>query len=367
MPNTETAGAGAKPERTPQDYAIEHAEYMAQDAERLLDTINHLNAQRDEDGDAFDSDALARAEEAVTEAFGSVRNGIYEFRKRRDRATAQPAEAQQPGAAYAAPQFPDHPEPMVMDWSAIEISVIAQYGRDMYEAGKRQSHGHPYPTIDDLCARIKAADDAAADSDYMLDSNDCIAVLRGEWTAPLAMDKPERAPHGQAPAQAAPAAVAGQSGYGPKVTVKRRCSDCKACNSESYAVQGDSGHYVYCEHPSLPERKYIGDTRWDTPGWCPAAAPTTKPAPQQEPILYDPKALLEVFQKAQAGSGSPAGTLRGIAAVIASWESREPHTWLIAAHQPSTAAQGDARESEYQRGYRQGYEQRDAEVRGALV
>lgn len=76
--------------------------------------------------------------------------------------------------------------------------------------------------------------------------------------------------------------VTGPSGYGPKVTVKRRCSDCKACNSESYAVQGDSGHYVYCEHPSLPERKYIGDTHWDTPDWCPAAAPTAHPASQQE-------------------------------------------------------------------------------------
>jgi len=57
----------------------------------------------------------------------------------------QPAGAQQPGAAFEAlpvtPQFPDHPEPMVMDWSALEISVIAQYGRDMYEAGKRASHG----------------------------------------------------------------------------------------------------------------------------------------------------------------------------------------------------------------------------------
>lgn len=81
-------------ERTPKDYAIEHAEYMAQDAERLLEAINHLNAQRDEDGEAFDSDALAHAEEAATEAFGAVRNGIYEFRKRRDRAAAQPAGAQ---------------------------------------------------------------------------------------------------------------------------------------------------------------------------------------------------------------------------------------------------------------------------------
>lgn len=92
----------------------------------------------------------------------------------------------------------------------------------------------------------------------------------------------DRASHGQAPAKAAPAAVTGPSGYGPKVTVKRSCSDCKACNSESYAVQGDSGHYVYCEHPSLPERKYIGDTHWDTPDWCPAAAPTAHPASQQE-------------------------------------------------------------------------------------
>lgn len=90
-----------------------------------------------------------------------------------------------------------------------------------------------------------------------------------------------RASHGQAPAQAVPAAVAGPSGYGPNVTVKRRCSDCKACNSESYAVQGDSGHYVYCEHPSLPESKYIGDTNWNTPHWCPVSAPTTQPAPQR--------------------------------------------------------------------------------------
>ena len=64
----------------------------------------------------------------------------------------------------------------------------------------RALRGQAYPTIGDLCARIKAADDAAADRDYMLDSNDCIAVLRGEWKGPLTMDKPDRASHGQAPA-----------------------------------------------------------------------------------------------------------------------------------------------------------------------
>ena len=69
------------------------------------------------------------------------------------------------------------------------------------------SHGQAYPTIDDLCARIKAADDAAADRDYMLDSNDCIAVLRGEWEGALTMDKPERASHGQAQAHEGPQAA----------------------------------------------------------------------------------------------------------------------------------------------------------------
>lgn len=44
--------------------------------------------------------------------------------------------------------------------------------------------------IEAMCARIKAADDAAADGDYMLDSDDCIKVLRGTWKGPLAMDYP---------------------------------------------------------------------------------------------------------------------------------------------------------------------------------
>lgn len=46
--------------------------------------------------------------------------------------------------------------------------------------------------IERMCARIKAADDAAADSGYMLDSNDCIAVLRGTWQGPLANDCPPK-------------------------------------------------------------------------------------------------------------------------------------------------------------------------------
>ena len=32
-----------------------------------------------------------------------------------------------------------------------------------------------------MCAAIKAADDKASESDYMLDSDDCISVIRGTW------------------------------------------------------------------------------------------------------------------------------------------------------------------------------------------
>jgi len=46
--------------------------------------------------------------------------------------------------------------------------------------------------VETACALIKAADDAAADRDYMLDSDDCIAVLRGTWKAPLANDMPKK-------------------------------------------------------------------------------------------------------------------------------------------------------------------------------
>ena len=31
------------------------------------------------------------------------------------------------------------------------------------------------------CANIKQADDKASEGDYMLDSDDCISVIRGTW------------------------------------------------------------------------------------------------------------------------------------------------------------------------------------------
>lgn len=60
--------------------------------------------------------------------------------------------------------------------------------------------------VDAACARIKAADDAAADNDYMLDSDDCIQVLRGEWKEPLRNDYPKK----PEPPQADPATGQGE-------------------------------------------------------------------------------------------------------------------------------------------------------------
>lgn len=75
-------------ERTPQDYAIEHAEYMAQSAAHLIACVNDLALaeQQCEDGEANPSDVDA-ARESATEAQGHLKNSIYEFRKRRDRAS----------------------------------------------------------------------------------------------------------------------------------------------------------------------------------------------------------------------------------------------------------------------------------------
>jgi hypothetical protein len=58
--------------------------------------------------------------------------------------------------------------------------------RWMYQQGRLAER-------EDQCALIKAADDAAADNDYMLDSNDCISVIRGTWKSPLANDFPKLA------------------------------------------------------------------------------------------------------------------------------------------------------------------------------
>ena len=73
-----------------------------------------------------------------------------------------------------------------------------------------------------------------------------------------------------------------------------------------------------------------------------------------------------------AHSGEPVAWKHDCAALLTNdvelWIDACPHCGKPRnAPQPSPAAQGDAQESEYRRGYRHGYEQRDAEVRGAMA
>lgn len=64
---------------------------------------------------------------------------------------------------------------------------------------------------------------------------------------------------------------------GPLVTINTSCFDCSFETSDSYCVEDvndvDSGHKVYCTHPEAPlageARRYIADSCWDTPDWCP--------------------------------------------------------------------------------------------------
>lgn len=73
---------------------------------------------------------------------------------------------------------------------------------------------------------------------------------------------------------------------GPRVTLELSCFDCAHEHSESYAVQGDSGHDVSCKHPSLVAPKRVGDTAWRTPVWCPERAAALKAATAE--LLTEP-------------------------------------------------------------------------------
>lgn len=96
------SGLAAQPEkdatgRTPQDYAIEQAGYMAKAGEQLLEAINEQADLliRREESDDIEANTIEAAGEAVSDAMSSLRLQIYEFRKRRDRALRYPAPAAQ--------------------------------------------------------------------------------------------------------------------------------------------------------------------------------------------------------------------------------------------------------------------------------
>ena len=65
----------------------------------------------------------------------------------------------------------DHPEPRSMMWSALELAAIKEYAARCVAAERER-----------ICVAIKAADDKSVDeAGYMLDSTDCISIVRGTW------------------------------------------------------------------------------------------------------------------------------------------------------------------------------------------
>lgn len=70
--------------------------------------------------------------------------------------------------------LPAHPtartSPGNNGWTTAEKRAILEYAAQQVAAERER-----------LCAAIKAADDKASESDYMLDSDDCSSVIRGTW------------------------------------------------------------------------------------------------------------------------------------------------------------------------------------------
>lgn len=60
---------------------------------------------------------------------------------------------------------------------------------------------------------------------------------------------------------------------GPNIRLDVDCYGCIYMENESYCCQSDSGFKIYCIHVNHGEegkrRRYLGDTNWRTPYWCP--------------------------------------------------------------------------------------------------
>lgn len=106
--------------RTPQDYAIEHAGYMAEAAKHLMERINEEADARGAWEDAEDdgevelrAEILDEAVERAGEAMRHMQEAIYEFEKRRDRAVKAGASAHMGGGA-AHPMRDGYTESMLV-------------------------------------------------------------------------------------------------------------------------------------------------------------------------------------------------------------------------------------------------------------
>lgn len=127
-------------------------------------------------------------------------------------AATQPCASAYPNQSYQCPVaevIVSHVRPGLDGLCTAEIASAERLpvGAELFLHPPRELDHQAF--VADACARIKAADDAAADNDYMLDSDDCIQVLRGEWKGPLRNDYPQKPEHPEL-AQAVQAAGQGE-------------------------------------------------------------------------------------------------------------------------------------------------------------
>ena len=83
-------GGNGLRDRTPADYAVEHAGYLVTAANQLIearDELDGLTLREEECGDVEDEEVEA-AEQSVRDATSCLRLAIHEFEKRRNRALA---------------------------------------------------------------------------------------------------------------------------------------------------------------------------------------------------------------------------------------------------------------------------------------
>jgi hypothetical protein len=87
--------SGSSTDRSPQDYAIEHAEYMAKSADDVLAKFQAYGLalmavdEGGDDGEGELFEAIDSAREDLQESLIDLRGMVYEFRKRSNRCTPQ--------------------------------------------------------------------------------------------------------------------------------------------------------------------------------------------------------------------------------------------------------------------------------------
>lgn len=101
-------------QRTPMDYALEHAEYLALAAEGFIEDVNNLDgatmAIEEDDSDTTRhslQEAFDHALEARSAGMSKLRNRVYEFRKRAERAKGSAQETYTNEAPSHPPILPE--------------------------------------------------------------------------------------------------------------------------------------------------------------------------------------------------------------------------------------------------------------------